>query len=45
VITLRLSVFRRAYTLLFLAQFGPEWQIITASTKPPAPPTWELDHS
>jgi hypothetical protein len=45
VITLPLSVFRRSYSLFFLEQFGPEWQTITASTKPAGPPQWELDLS
>jgi hypothetical protein len=46
VITLPLWVFRRAYALVFLEQFGPQWQTITAAaTKPPVPPQWELDLS
>jgi hypothetical protein len=46
VITLPLWVFRRAYALFFLEQFGPEWATITAATtKPPVPPQWELDLS
>jgi hypothetical protein len=45
VITLPLSVFRRAYSLYFLEQFSPDWQIITASAKPVGPPQWELDAS
>jgi hypothetical protein len=45
VITLPLLVFRRAYGVLFLEQFGPEWQIISSSTKPPGPPQWEVGGS
>jgi hypothetical protein len=45
VITLPLSVFRRSYSLLFLEQFGPEWQTINDSRKPAGPPEWELDLS
>jgi hypothetical protein len=43
VITLPLSVFRRAYPLLFLEQFGPEWQIIPGPGKPSSLPYEDLD--
>jgi hypothetical protein len=45
VINLPWWVFRRAYALFFLEQFGPDWQTITASSKPSVPPMWELDLS
>jgi hypothetical protein len=37
VVFLPLSVFTRCYSLYFLAQFGPKWQIIPPGDKPPEP--------
>jgi hypothetical protein len=45
VITLPLSVFRRAYPLVFLEQFGSEWRIIPGSAKPSGLPFEDLDFS